>query len=78
MEDCKLVACQLENNLEQKNVVVVAYIPSSDTCLQLCKVFLILYQFFYLLLRTVEIQYLISLKKTTFGKHLVLLMNTSL
>lgn len=49
MEDCKLVACQLENSLEQKNVVVVAYNPSSDTCLQFCKVvFFILYNFFYL------------------------------
>lgn len=41
MEDCKLVvvACQLENSLEQKYDVVVAYTPSSDTCLQLCKKF---------------------------------------
>lgn len=38
MEDCKLVACQLDNSIEQKYVVVVAYNPSSDTCLQLCKV----------------------------------------
>lgn len=51
MEDCKLVvACQLENSLEQKYDVVVAYTPYSDTCLQLCKgFFFILYQcFFYL------------------------------
>lgn len=39
MEDCKLVACQLENSLKQKYDVVVAYNPSSDTCLQLCKGF---------------------------------------
>lgn len=48
MEDCKLVACQLENSLKQKYDVVVAYTPSSDTCLQLCKGFyFILYQFFF-------------------------------
>lgn len=48
MEDCKLVACQLENSLEQKNVVIVAYNPSSDTCLQLCKVFFSFYTIFFL------------------------------
>lgn len=32
MEDCKLVACQLENSLKQKYDVVVAYTPYSDTC----------------------------------------------
>lgn len=47
MEDCKLVACQLENSLEQKNVVVVAYTPSADTCLQLCKVFISFYTNFF-------------------------------